>query len=61
VRKAQRRVIRRLRFPSSTFMDGAEIQRLLDPGDTDLVALYEDFARSLIAELELGAASDKAE
>jgi AcrR family transcriptional regulator len=33
------------------FMDGAEIQRLLDPDETDLVALYEDFARALICEL----------
>jgi AcrR family transcriptional regulator len=33
------------------FMDGAEIQRLLDPAETNLVALYEDFARSLVVEL----------
>jgi AcrR family transcriptional regulator len=43
------------------FMDGAEIQRLRDPDDIDLVALYEDFARSLISELELGSASRSAE
>jgi AcrR family transcriptional regulator len=33
------------------FMDGAEIQRILDPGRTDLEALYRDFARGLLAEL----------
>jgi AcrR family transcriptional regulator len=33
------------------FMDGAEIQRLLDPEHTDLEALYGDFARGLTREL----------
>ncbi len=33
------------------FMDGAEIQRLLDPDHTDLVALYVDFSRGLMHEL----------
>jgi AcrR family transcriptional regulator len=33
------------------FMDGAEIQRLLDPERTDLEALYADFARGLVCEL----------
>jgi AcrR family transcriptional regulator len=33
------------------FMDGAELQRLLDPDHTDLVALYVDFTRALIHEL----------
>jgi AcrR family transcriptional regulator len=33
------------------FMDGAEIQRLLDPDHTDLVALYRDFAQALLQEL----------
>ena len=37
------------------FMDGAEIQRLLDPERTDLEALYRDFARGLLAELAASA------
>jgi AcrR family transcriptional regulator len=33
------------------FMDGVEIQRILDPARTDLETLYSDFARGLLAEL----------
>ena len=39
------------------FMEGAQIQYLLDPDRVDLVSLYENYTRRLIRDLSAGAAT----